>query len=292
LVAGRELEMRSILSTQDLVTRTIRVDAAPEGYLVDPVQAVGRVLVVPVVEGQALTETCFASQGTGVLLAAALAEGKRAVSVSLSDSMGIEPLLYAGSLVDVISSIEMDGDELGRQPISFTLLREVLVLAVGVSTVVDPGGDDDARAGNQRRPSVTLLLTPDEAQALKLATERGSISISMRNPMEQGGEAPETTDLSQLSPEMAAARERALVHARQVREDERKAREEELEKRRFDVEQARNEAELARLKYELDKRKLENQDEESKHKWEVLILRGGTAETRTFNVNPTDEDGR
>ena len=292
LVAANDLALRSILSQDDITTQTVRSDAAPEGHLVDSIQAIGKVLVAPLVEGQALTEACFASEGTGALLAASLNEGKRAVSVSLSDPMGIEPLLYAGCVVDVISSIEMDGDELGRLPISFTLLEEVLVLAVGVSTVVDPEGDEDVRVGNQQRPSVTLLLSPEEAQAVKLALERGSISVAMRNPLDQGMNAPQTTSLAQLSPELATARERALVHARQAKQDEKRVREEDLEKRRFEMEQVRNNAELARIQFELEKKKLENKDEDAQNKWEVLILRGGESETRTFNIDPSGESRR
>ena len=112
-------------------------DQAPPGAITNPVQVVGKVLLVGVIKGQPFTAESFASKESAASLAAAVRSGMPAVGVSLSDYEAISGLLYPGSVVDVLFSFK--GSQEGGETISTTLLKGVQVLAVEDRTIVSSG---------------------------------------------------------------------------------------------------------------------------------------------------------
>jgi len=210
--ANAPSEMEVVLTTQSLPAASVLTSSyitkgmastneLPEGYLSSPVQAIGRVLAVPVVEGQVLTGSCFVSDGTGAQLAAALPEGMRAVSVTLSNNYDTGGLLYPGCVVDVLASFKLASSERG-QAISTTLLRGIQVLAVEGTSVVSKDATEKAPGENERTRNirgltVTLMVDPKQAEALQLARQFGDVSLAMRNPLDKNRVATDTTVLSQ-----------------------------------------------------------------------------------------------
>jgi pilus assembly protein CpaB len=299
LVAASDLEPRTVLTGEGIVTKSMSKATVPEGSFRDPIQIVGKVLLVPLKSGQAFTAGCFASEGSGLRLASALAKGMRAVSVQLSDPMGLESLLYPGSIVDVLASIETkseDGQQ--KQTISVTLLQSVVVLGVGDRTVVSPSDPGAAKGILDRgpRPPVTLLVEPKDAELLKLAMQEGSISLALRNPMDESPAQTPGVGIAALSPILAANAERARAkqaaldkeRAEQT-EQERQKRLAEMEKERYALEKSRNEIEIARNKFERERIETERAAELAKYdevraRWETLIVRGGVSETKTFDL--------
>jgi pilus assembly protein CpaB len=100
--------------------------------------------------------------------------GRRAVTINLKDG-GMAALLRPGDSVDVIAVAEVRGES----RVAKVLLQNVLVLAVGSSTAVDPKADAQPR--ELREGDVTLSVTLAEAQQLALARERGELSVAVRN---------------------------------------------------------------------------------------------------------------
>ncbi len=277
LTAAGDLEARHVLEAGDIAVATMPASVAPEGALAEPVQAIGKVLLVPVKRGQGLVARCFAEEGSGVHLASTLLEGKRAVNIQLSDPMGMEALLDPGCIVDVLATMKAHDEVDDRDmPISVTLLEGIRVLAVGPRTIFSTEQGDDP-SGRSERPTVTLLVEPEEAEMLKLAMEEGSVSLSMRNPMDASSTAGEGTRLTQLSPILAEAarRERELW----------------LEEQRL----AKEQLEYERQRVDRDKQAVEKaatEIEQTTPYWETIILRGGKAETKQFTNDADAAEGR
>jgi pilus assembly protein CpaB len=307
LVAPRDLEARSIVSADAIATKDLPLGSAPGDALKDPAQVVGKVLLVPLKAGELFTSGCFAREGFGMRLASAVAHGMRAVNVQLSDSMGLEPLLYPGSVVDVLATVKMPNpdDTTGTSagaPVSVTLLQAVTVLGVGDKTVVSTN-DGESRGILDRgpRPSVTLLVDPEQAEMLKLAMQEGSISLTLRNPMDSTESKADGVGISALSPILAKAaefaRQRAIARDKERLEqaqEERQKRDYEMEKERYAIERARSEMEIARMQFERQKIEAENAAKEAKAEvvnpqWETLILRGGQPEKKTFDIPQTEK---
>jgi len=208
VVAKRSLAPRTLVTADAVETRTVARSAAPdadENALADASQAVGKVLAMPVPAGQRLTKAMFAGEGTdvqqGVRLASQLTPGTRAVAVTVSDAGGLHGILYPGCAVDVLVAIKRTaaGDE-APQTISTTLLENVPVLAVDQQTVVTPQSTKKNEGDNgvimrPRDLKVTLRVDVQQAKALQLGQDVGTLSLALRNPEDQARN-PETGPVS------------------------------------------------------------------------------------------------
>jgi Flp pilus assembly protein CpaB len=202
-MAKASLPAMTVISLENIIKETLSRDDLPEGQLSSPAQVIGRVLAVPVVEGQILTNSCFVTKGTGAQLAAALPHGMRAVTLSLS--RGAVPdglLLYPGCVVDVLVSFKLSSGDNG-QALSTTLLHGIQVLAVqGQSVVTEKDTEAKETPKKTQRSSsggikVTVLVDPKQAEALQLMSTYGQISLAMRNPLDKKLVDTEATVLSQ-----------------------------------------------------------------------------------------------
>jgi pilus assembly protein CpaB len=200
VLAVKSVPAMSVITSSDITKGKGLRKTLPEGYLSSPVQAIGKVLDVPVVEGQVLTKSLFVSDGTGAQLAAAIPEGMRAVSITLSNTSNRGGLLYAGCVVDILASFKLGQGE-GGQAISTTLLRGIQVLAVEGTSVVSKDAEEKAPGQIERTASrdltVILMVDPKQAEALQVAKEYGTISLAMRNPLDKSPVDVDATVLSQ-----------------------------------------------------------------------------------------------
>ncbi|HZM00183.1 MAG TPA: Flp pilus assembly protein CpaB [Planctomycetota bacterium] len=210
VVATKPLESMTII-TPDLVTIEMKKrNILPLGSFTDTSQVLSKVLKFDVPKEKILTADDFHTKGSPAELAAALEDGERCVNVALNDTMGIESLLYPGSLVDVLCAMNMDvGTESGDEaPISMTLLENVRVLAIGRDTIVNqaPAGEEGQGGGRAGRPTVALAVSTEQAEKLKLAMQEGSVSLTLRNPLDETKVPERLTGMASLSPLLGGGR--------------------------------------------------------------------------------------
>ena len=201
-MAKVSLPAMTVITLDHINEEIVSRDELPQGQLVSPSRIIGRVLSMPVMEGQVLTESCFVTEGTGSLLAASLPHGMRAVTVSVSNrSMPDRILLYPGCVVDVLVAYRLSSRASEGQALSTTMLRGMQVLAVsGESVITNPNTEEESgtkKRNTSRGTLVTLMVDPKQAEALQLAVENGSISLSLRNPLDRKLFELEGTVLSQ-----------------------------------------------------------------------------------------------
>ncbi len=211
LIAAKAMPAMRIVDSAGVARRTVLREQAPRGSYSDVVQVAGHVLTMPMVEGQPFTDSCFVTGGSGKHLAAALADGMRAVSVALTSAPGLDGILYPGCIVDVVVTLNLPAKVVGARSrvISKTLLRGVQVLGIADDTVVSPPDEEGLLVDQMRRLKrgeermITLMLKTKQAELLHLAEEHGSLSLAMRNPLDAA--IPDSVGilLSDLSPEYA-----------------------------------------------------------------------------------------
>lgn len=191
LVAVNDMPAVSKVHKDDLQERTIKAKDMPKGAMQDPIHAIGKTLVRPLLAGEPVTSDCFASNNRGMELVSNLPPGKRAVTVELKLSDGLEGLLYPGSVVDVLAFFRFDRDMKKNvaDAVSTTLLQGVEVLAIDDSTATTSEEDganakDDGALARRKTRRVTLLVDSRQAEALQLASAQGTVSLAMRNPQD------------------------------------------------------------------------------------------------------------
>ncbi len=204
VVAARPLDAFTVVRSDCVTTRTLPAADAPQGCLSDTAHVIGKALRVPMAEGELFTRDCFATDNSPQSVASKLLPpGKRAKAVALSDDAAMHGLLYPGCMVDVLWVF--NSRVASNNPTSRTLLENVPVLAVGRETALSSENAlEDALSPSSRsrnRSLVTLLVDSQQAEALQLAMDQGSISLALRNPTDALTVAPPPMSLSRLTGE-------------------------------------------------------------------------------------------
>jgi len=141
-------------------------------------ECVGRALVTSVVENEPILEGKLAPKEAGFGLPATIPEGMRAVSVAVNDVVAVAGFVLPGTMVDVLVTGSVEGRSGGNQSITRTILENVRVLAAGQKVEQDKEGKP------QTVPVITLLVTPDEANKLTMASTEGRIQLALRNTID------------------------------------------------------------------------------------------------------------
>ncbi len=162
----------------------------------DPV--LGRAVLFPLEKNQPILERDISAAGVGAGLAAKIPEGMRAIALRSDEVVGVAGFLTPGSHVDVLGTFRTAAS---ADPFTAVVLENAEVIAVGQRAQPDPEG--------KPAPSVTvvtLLLTPEEAERVVLASSEGSVHFVLRN----GGDADQKKEapvmMSMLSGAAAPSR--------------------------------------------------------------------------------------
>jgi pilus assembly protein CpaB len=136
----------------------------------------GRGVIVSMQPNEPVTESKLAPVEAGSGLTTAIPDGMRAVAVKVNDVIGVAGFVLPGTRVDVIlSGSSEQGSEVNTAKV---ILENVQVLAAGQSLEQNTDGKP------QNVQVITLLVTPDEAQRIALASGDGRIQLALRNPLD------------------------------------------------------------------------------------------------------------
>ena len=181
IVTARDIPAGTQLVAEDLTTMPAKGNV--KNAISSRSALVGRTLVVPMQKGQMFREEDLIQQGSGAMIASQLPAGYRAITVVLHDTApGV--VLYPGALVDLLATMEMPAAaNTPKETITRTVLERIRVLAVNDEAVGIKPNETTAseRRVNQRRLSVTLAVTPEQAAQVELASVRGTIGITLRS---------------------------------------------------------------------------------------------------------------
>ena len=179
VVAAVDIELGSKINPQMLSTVDWPSGSIPPGAFKELKDVQERIVKVSVLRGEPLLERKLAPVGTLGGLSAVIADGKRAMTVRVNDVVGVAGFALPGNYVDVMVNAQQEkhqGEE-GKQ-ISKTVLEHVLVLAVA-----QEAGRDDTKP--KVVSAVTLELSPEDSEKLDLARSVGTLSLVLRNQVDQ-----------------------------------------------------------------------------------------------------------
>jgi pilus assembly protein CpaB len=183
VVAAADLALGTELKKDDLTVVNFPAGAAPEGAFAAPSEILGRGLIVPVVKNEVVLPAKLASKEAGAGLPPIIPEGMRAVSVRVNEVVGVAGYVLPGTRVDVVATASPTNQP--QDATSKVVLSNVQVLTAGTRL------EQDQDKGKPMQVTVvTLLVYPDQAERLALASTEGKIQLALRNPLDQG--APET----------------------------------------------------------------------------------------------------
>ena len=179
VVAAADLDVGAELRSEDIRIIDWPANAVPANAIGDPKDVIGRGIVLPVIQNEPILPNKLAQVGGGGGLPPAIPPGLRAVSVRVNEVIGVAGYVLPGTHVDVVATVSPTGS--GADMTSKVVLTNVQVLAAG--TKIERDGSDK----NKPMPVsvVTLLVNPDEAERLTLASTEGKIQLALRNPLDK-----------------------------------------------------------------------------------------------------------
>ena len=133
-----------------------------------------RALITPVVENELILEDKLAPKEAGGGLSVAIPQGTRAISVRVDDVVAVAGFVVPGTMVDVL----VTGSTAGGDSVTRTILQDLRVLAVGQKSEADREGKP------QTYTVVTLLVNPEEAEKVTMASTEGKIHLALRNTID------------------------------------------------------------------------------------------------------------
>ena len=183
VIAAADLALGAALRREDLRAIAWPADDVPAGSFADPQEVIGRGLIQSLAENEAVLPSKLAPIEAGAGLPPVIPQGMRALSVRVNDVIGVAGYVLPGNRVDVVATVSPTG-----QPTDMTskvVLTNVLVLAAG--TRIEQDADENKPLSVS---VVTLLVDPQEAERLALASTEGKIQLALRNPLDKT--APDT----------------------------------------------------------------------------------------------------
>jgi len=136
-------------------------------------------VVSQIYEGEPVLDTRLAAKGAGAGLAATIPPGMRAVAVRVNDIVGVAGFVIPGTKVDLLIAGTPPKGNGGLGDVTKTLMQNVEVLSAGQSI------QKDAEGKPMSVGVVNMLVTPEQAEVLSLASNETRIQLILRNPMDK-----------------------------------------------------------------------------------------------------------
>ena len=175
MVAADDLQVGAKVEEHDIKVITITASDLPPGAPRKKADVIGRGVIIPISKGEFILPNRLAAENAGAGLPALIPPGMRAVSVRVNEVVSVAGFVTPGTRVDVLLTGSPGGSSENQ---TTTVLQNVAVLASGHKLERTSTGEA------QNTAVITLLVTPDDAQRLTLASTEGRIQLALRNPVD------------------------------------------------------------------------------------------------------------
>lgn len=193
-IATTDLPTGTLIQSGDLAWRDINDRASDDVYSSrDGDKLLGAVVRQPLTKNQPIEKSRVVLPESPGFLAAALAPGKRAVSVAITDVSGNAGLIQPGDSVDLILTQRLNADG-NREVVGETVLTNVRVIAVGhkIFQERDSSSSDSAKNNSQSAATITFEVSSEEAERVAVASQLGNLSLSLRSLASEIGHMRQT----------------------------------------------------------------------------------------------------
>jgi len=175
IVAANDLQVGARVEDHDIKIIKIPKEDMPPGAPRRRADVLGHGVIIPIARGEFILPNRLAGENAGSGLPALIPPGMRAVSVRVNEVVSVAGFVTPGTRVDVLLTGTPGA---GGEQETTTVLQNVAVLASGHTLERTSTGEA------QNTAVITLLVSPDDAQRLTLASSEGHIQLALRNPLD------------------------------------------------------------------------------------------------------------
>jgi len=170
-VAAANISVGEALTAQHIKMADWPKSTIPAGAVRSAKDAEGRMARASIVTGEPLLEAKLAPAGQGGLMPVLVPTGKRGVTIKVDEAIQKSGFVVPNSRVDVLVTLARHS---GQSRESRMVLQDVMVLA-----------SDQTVEMKDNKPvtmtTVTMAVSPQEAERLALAQNEGKVTLALRN---------------------------------------------------------------------------------------------------------------
>jgi pilus assembly protein CpaB len=175
VIATADLQVGNKIGDGDVKVVHYPTGDLPPKYFHQKSSVVGRGVVLPIAKGEYVLPNKLAGENAGYGMTSLIPPGMRSMSVKVNEVVAVAGYVLPGTRVDVLLTGNPSG---ASEQQTTTVLQNVAVLATGQKLERSAAGEP------QNTTVITLLVSPDDAQKLTLATTQGKIQLALRNPLD------------------------------------------------------------------------------------------------------------
>jgi pilus assembly protein CpaB len=171
VVSAEEIPIGTALTSSVVKEVDWPATSIPEGSYISVDEVAGRLALQTFLAGEPITEAkLMPREGLPGIMTYKIPEGHRAMTVGVDQVSGVAGFITPGSKVDVVLTTTLPGK---KDPISKIVHHNIPVLATGQIIEQKEGGPVVV-------PTVTLDVTPEEAEKVAMSTSQGRLQLLLR----------------------------------------------------------------------------------------------------------------
>jgi pilus assembly protein CpaB len=208
LVAAADIPLGTIVDVNMFTTKTLAVNLVEGNAYGDPSQAIGKTTRKAILTGQQVHSTDFQNRAVPITVP----QGRRAITIEVSQMTGVADLLDVGDSVDLIISLDQrafptvqvlaDGSVTivaGLNPLTVKLpllLQDVQIIGtidpppppapVNAQGQPVPVASVPPQVNADERKLLVLAVTPQQAEVILFARTNGTLDAVLRSPLDAG----------------------------------------------------------------------------------------------------------
>lgn len=167
--AAENIQKDTIITDAQIKTEKVPAKFTHPDTVTEKSMVLGKIALSEIIAGEyILAGKLQSSSDRTNKLSYAIPVSKRAVSIPIDNISGVSGFIRDGDRVDIIATLDID-----QSSYSIFTLQDIEVLAVGVD------------GAQNCKETLTLAISPYEAQRLVMASERGSLRLMLRSPVDE-----------------------------------------------------------------------------------------------------------
>jgi pilus assembly protein CpaB len=187
VTARQRIPARTQVTQQMIELKEIPARYINERAAVDINEVTGKIVKSDILPGeQVLRDKLAKDKEDSDGLSFVVQPGKRAVTISVNQVSGVAGLIKPGDRVDVFGTFDLQGQNQDKSSVNSLLIQNVDVLSIDQSATQTASSQDakksTAATGDH---TITLQVTPEQAEPLILCSEKGTIRLGLRAATDQ-----------------------------------------------------------------------------------------------------------
>ena len=177
VLAAKNLEVGTVLKEGDIELADW-AGSVPLGASSKVQDLIGRGVTTQIIAKEPVIDSRLAPKGAGGGFATMIPHGMRAFAIQVNEIVGVAGFVTTGAHVDLLIAGNSPGGNGALGTLSKTLIQNLEVLSAGQDFRKDPEGKPVAVQ------VVNVLVTPEQAEILSLASSQTAIRMVLRNPLD------------------------------------------------------------------------------------------------------------